>query len=90
MARVVVKLIGAFRDILGPKIVVDVNENATIKDVILKLVEENIEKFKGKEKHDVVEVLYQSKIIINDTYSDLSTKVKDNDVITLITPAAGG
>lgn len=88
--RVKVKLIGIARDVFGPTADVVVGEGATVKDVITELVRRHRGKLSGREREYATKFLNRSRIILNEEYSDVSAKVRDGDVITLITLAAGG
>lgn len=90
MAKVVVKFVGSAREVFGPQVEVEVEEGTTVEQVIAKLVEENVHKAMGKSKEDVIHYLLQSKIVVNEEYSDASRKVRDGDLVTLITMAGGG
>ncbi|MEM3673067.1 MAG: MoaD/ThiS family protein [Candidatus Bathyarchaeia archaeon] len=78
---------GALREKFGPNIKVEVNEGSTIKDVILKLMDE---KFKGEGRLGIMEAIDKCRVIVNGRFSDISAKVEDNAEIIFLTLMAGG
>ncbi len=91
MVKIKVKFIGFIRQFFGPEIELSIQEEATIKQVIDKIVNEKHSDFMiKKKKEDLIRSLFGSRILVNGNYADLTYKVKDKDVITLITMAGGG
>lgn len=87
MLQVAVKFVGALREKFGSNLKVEVDEGSTVKDVILKLMDE---KLKGEGRHGVMEAIDKCRVIVNGRFSDISTKVEDNSEIIFLTLMAGG
>jgi len=80
--KVLVKIIGRFQEVIGKKeLAVEINDDATIWDVIEILVQK-FPSFESERKFIMVSC--------NNTFSTLDKKVSEGDVITLFPPIVSG
>jgi|GEM_PF-4856080 molybdopterin converting factor small subunit len=87
MLHVAVKFVGALREKFGSNLKVELDEGSTVKDVILKLMDE---KLKGEVRPSIMEAIDKCRVIVNGRFSDISAKIEDNSEIIFLTLMAGG
>ena len=85
--EVVVKFMGFLREVAGPEIIVPIKDNSRIADV-LQDVHKRLEPLMEKEL--LTKVLRNSRIVLNGVYAPDESEINPGDVLTIISPAAGG